>query len=54
MPERGPRRDDLAPGLRTFNFERRAIVIYRIELRTVEILRILHAGQDFPEDWPDS
>lgn len=54
MPERGPRRDDLAAGLRALSFEGRVVIIYRIEQRAVEILRILYAGQDFPAEWPDS
>ncbi|BCH25312.1 type II toxin-antitoxin system RelE/ParE family toxin [Mesorhizobium sp. L-8-3] len=54
MPERGPRRDDLAAGLRALNFERRVVIIYRIEQRTVEILCILYAAQDFPAEWPDN
>jgi toxin ParE1/3/4 len=31
FPHRGTRRDDLKPGLRTFGFERRVTVVFRIQ-----------------------
>lgn len=46
MPERGTRRDDLAPGVRTAGFERRVTIVFRIEGETVLILRILYGGRD--------
>lgn len=46
MPNRGTPRDDLAPGLRTASFERRATVAYMVSGDTVTIQRVLHAGRD--------
>lgn len=46
FPERGTRRDDLAPGLRTTGFERRATIAFRIVAEEVEIVRILYGGRD--------
>jgi toxin ParE1/3/4 len=47
FPERGTKRDDLAPGVRTIGFERRATIAFRIEKGTVRIIRIFYAGRDF-------
>jgi toxin ParE1/3/4 len=46
FPERGTRRDDLWPGLRTMGFERRVTVAFTVEANTVTILRILYGGRD--------
>jgi toxin ParE1/3/4 len=46
FPERGTRRDDLAPGLRTLGFERRATVAISVEGKEVWTLRVLYGGQD--------
>lgn len=53
MPERGPRRDDLAAGIRILPFERRTVIIYRIDGDTVRILRVLYGGRDYPREWTD-
>lgn len=47
FPERGSRRDDLAPGLRTLGFERRATIAFRVTGNDVQIVRIFYGGQDF-------
>ncbi len=47
FPERGTRRDDLAPGLRTIGFERRVTIAFRMLDRVVEIVAIAYAGRDF-------
>lgn len=47
FPERGMPRDDLVPGLRTIVYQRRTIIAYRVGQNEVEILRLLHAGQDW-------
>jgi toxin ParE1/3/4 len=47
FPERGTRRDDLKPGLRTIGFERRATIAFRVLDHHVEILRIFHGGRDY-------
>jgi toxin ParE1/3/4 len=52
FPERGTRRDDLAPGLRIVGYRRRATIAFRIEGDTVTILRIFHHGRNiaFPDE----
>jgi toxin ParE1/3/4 len=47
FPLRGMRRDDLAPGLRTIGFERRALIAFRVGKDAVTIVRILYGGRDF-------
>jgi toxin ParE1/3/4 len=46
FPRRGTPRDDLAPGLRTIVFERRATIVYRQEGARLRIVRIVHRGRD--------
>lgn len=46
FPERGTRRDELAPGLRTIGFERRLTVVFAVRGQTVMILRIYYAGRN--------
>jgi toxin ParE1/3/4 len=54
--ERGTRRDDLRPGVRTIGFERRVTVAFAVFDDEVVILRLFYGGQDieaaFAED-PD-
>ena len=38
--------ENLGPGLRLLGFERRAAIIYRTNLSTVDILAIYHGGRD--------
>jgi len=40
-------RDDLLTGLRTFPFERRAVIAYRIVGETVEITNVFYGGRDY-------
>jgi toxin ParE1/3/4 len=49
FPERGTRRDDLRPGLRTIGYRRRATILFRVdtEHRKVRILGIYYGGRDF-------
>jgi toxin ParE1/3/4 len=47
FPERGTKRDDLAPGIRIIRFERRVTIAFRVEDDTVRIVRILYAGRDY-------
>ena len=47
FPERGMRRDDISPGLRTIGFERRATIAFRIKGREVIILRVFCGGQEY-------
>lgn len=46
FPERGSRRDDLEPGVRTIGFERRVVIAFRVLSDEVEILRVFYGGQD--------
>lgn len=46
FPERGTRRDDLYPGLRTFGVERRVTIAFRIDAQQIVIMRILYGGRD--------
>ena len=46
FPLRGPRREDLMPGIRTIVFENKALVVYQVDGREVRIVRILHKGRD--------
>ena len=50
FPERGTRRDDLAPGLRTIGFERRVTIAFRVLGRVVEIVAIAYGGRTFEAD----
>jgi toxin ParE1/3/4 len=47
VPLAGRPRDDLAPGLRTVPFERRAVIVYRVSGAVVEITNIFHGGRDY-------
>ena len=46
FPERGTRRDDIRPGLRTLGFERRATIIFQVTGQEVLIVRVLYGGRD--------
>ena len=52
FPERGARRDDIRPGLRTVGFRRKATIVFRVEGDVVTVMRIFHRGRDvaFPDD----
>ena len=45
-PNRGTPRFDLAPGLRTVTFERRVVLVYRVEDDCVRILRAIATSRD--------
>ena len=47
FPDRGTPRDDLVPGTRTIPYRRRTVIAYRVNGREVEILRLIHAGQEW-------
>ena len=46
-PEAGRARDDLASGVRTWIFERRLIIVYRILAGQVRILRVVDGRRDY-------
>ncbi|MGA2287956.1 type II toxin-antitoxin system RelE/ParE family toxin [Bradyrhizobium sp.] len=50
FPERGRKRDDILPGLRTITMERRVTIAYRVRHSRVEIITIGYAGRDFAGD----
>ncbi len=45
MPDRGTKRSDLRPGLRTMGFRRRVTIAFRVKGDSVSILRILYGGR---------
>lgn len=45
-PLGGRPRDDLLPGLRTVPFEKKAIIAYRVDGETVEIVNVFYGGSD--------
>ena len=47
FPERGTRRDDLRPGLRTIGFRHRVTIAFAVEAETVTIIGVFYGGQDF-------
>jgi toxin ParE1/3/4 len=47
FPERGTRRDEIRPGLRTMGFERRATIVFQVMKAEVVIVRISYGGQDY-------
>jgi plasmid stabilization system protein ParE len=49
LPERGTRRDDIRPGLRTVGFRRRVTIVFQLdEMRPAVIIHgIFYGGQDF-------
>lgn len=53
MPHGGRPRDDLLPGLRTFPFERRAVIAYRLDGDTVEINNVFYGGRDYESLYSD-
>jgi toxin ParE1/3/4 len=46
FPERGTRRNDLRPGVRTIGFERRVTVAFAVFEKEVLILRLFYSGRD--------
>ncbi len=46
FPQRGTRRDETSPGLRTVGWRRRATIAFRVEGNTVTIMRILFRGRE--------
>lgn len=48
--ERGTRRDDVRPGLRTIGFERRITVAFTVTPDSVVVQRVFYGGQNWDED----
>jgi toxin ParE1/3/4 len=51
FPNRGTKRDDLAPGLRAVAFERRLTIVYRVLKTRVEIVTVAYGGRNFESDF---
>ncbi|WP_338445039.1 type II toxin-antitoxin system RelE/ParE family toxin [Pelagerythrobacter marensis] len=49
FPERGTPRDDLVAGMRTRPYRGRTVIAYRVVDGAVEILRLVHAGQNWDD-----
>ncbi len=47
FPQRGTKRDDIRPGLRTMGFERRATIVFQVKRTEVVIIRVFYGGQDY-------
>jgi toxin ParE1/3/4 len=47
FPERGTKRDDIRPGIRTLGFERRATIVFQVKRAEIVIVRIFYGGQDY-------
>lgn len=47
MPLRGPIRNDIAPGVHILPFERRIVIVYRVEGQSVEIANVFYGGRDY-------
>lgn len=45
-PHGGTPRDEFAPGMRSVTFERRYLIVYRVESETVIIMRIVSSYRD--------
>ena len=54
-PERGTRRDELRPGLRTMGYRKRATILFEVdnEHRRVVILGICYAGRNYASDFAE-
>jgi plasmid stabilization system protein ParE len=50
FPQRGTRRHDLRPGIRTLGFERRVTIAFQVLENEVVIARIFYGGQDYERD----
>jgi toxin ParE1/3/4 len=53
FPERGTKRDDLWPGLRTMGFERRVTIAFTVAPEVVTVLRVLYGGRDLDAAFED-
>jgi toxin ParE1/3/4 len=50
FPERGTKREEIAPGVRTIGFERRATIAFAVEEDAVLILAIAYGGRQLDAD----
>lgn len=53
FPDRGTKRDDVWPGLRTVGFARRVTIVFTVAPEAVRILRVLYGGRDLRAAFDD-
>lgn len=46
FPERGARRANLPAGIRALSFERRLLIIYSVDGKEVEVMRVISTARD--------
>ena len=51
FPNRGTPHNHLVKGMRAIGFERKATIVYLVELDRVRIMRVLHKGQDIDRNF---
>jgi len=51
FPQRGTKRDDLRPGLRTLGFRRRVTILFEVSQETITILGIFYGGRNYEADF---
>lgn len=51
FPQRGARRDDIRPGLRTIGYRRRVTIAFEVTDDAVNILGVYYGGQNFEADF---
>jgi toxin ParE1/3/4 len=49
FPNRGTRRDDLRPGLRTIGFRRRVTIAFDVDDETIAIVGVFYGGRDIED-----
>jgi plasmid stabilization system protein ParE len=51
FPERGTKRDDIRPGLRTIGYRRRVTIAFLVDLitSTIAVHGVFYGGQDFEQ-----
>lgn len=51
FPQRGTKRDDLRPGLRTLGFRRRVTILFGVTRDTITIFGIYYGGRNYEADF---
>jgi plasmid stabilization system protein ParE len=47
FPNRGIKRDDVRPGLRTTNYKKRITIAFSVDAEQVSIIGVFYGGQDY-------
>lgn len=53
-PDRGRRRDNIRPGMRSVPFRRAVTIFYAVDADEVQIVRVIHARRDAPAAFQDN